>query len=82
LWHIRRIAYDTGEWHCALSRQRELPDWLDQSIDVRHPNFALVILIAILEAQQTTAPFSTTSVPETSGKPETDCVPLCCDNFC
>jgi len=31
-WQVRRIAYDEGEWHCALSRQRELPDWLDQSI--------------------------------------------------
>jgi hypothetical protein len=26
LWQVRRIAYDDGEWHCALSRQRELPD--------------------------------------------------------
>ena len=26
LWHVRRIAYDEGEWHCALSRERELPD--------------------------------------------------------
>ena len=26
-WQVRRIAYDEGEWHCALSRQRELPDW-------------------------------------------------------
>src|ERR1700753_1451748 len=27
-WQIRRLAYDEGEWHCALSRERELPDWL------------------------------------------------------
>src|SRR5204862_6688020 len=25
LWRIRRIAYDAGEWHCALSRQCGLP---------------------------------------------------------
>ena len=25
LWQLRRIAYDEGEWYCALSRQRELP---------------------------------------------------------
>ena len=24
LWRLRRIAYDGGEWHCALSREREL----------------------------------------------------------
>ena len=29
-WQLRRVAYDQGEWYCALSRQRELPDWLDQ----------------------------------------------------
>src|ERR1700704_332370 len=30
-WQIRRLAYDEGEWHCALSRQGELPDWLAQN---------------------------------------------------
>jgi hypothetical protein len=29
LWKMRRITYDEGEWHCAMSRQRELPEWLD-----------------------------------------------------
>jgi hypothetical protein len=81
LWHIRRIGYDAGEWHCALSRQRELPDWLDQSIDVRHPHLALAILIAIIEAQQITASFSSTSVPGTSTKLEADYIPVCCDDF-
>ena len=23
-WQLRRIAYDGGEWYCALSRQRDL----------------------------------------------------------
>src|ERR1700694_4789842 len=35
LWQVRRIAYDEGEWYCALSRQRELPDWLGASIEGR-----------------------------------------------
>jgi hypothetical protein len=35
-WQLPRIAYDGGEWHCALSRQRELPDWLDQSSEASH----------------------------------------------
>jgi hypothetical protein len=48
LWHIRRIAYDAGEWHCAISRQRELPDWLDQSIEARHPDLALAMMRAPL----------------------------------
>ncbi len=32
-WQVRRLAYDEGEWYCALSRERELPDWLDQSVE-------------------------------------------------
>ncbi|MCJ9732605.1 hypothetical protein, partial [Bradyrhizobium sp. PRIMUS42] len=32
MWQVRRIAYDEGEWHCALSRERELPDWLDAAV--------------------------------------------------
>ncbi len=43
-WQVRRIAYDEGEWYCALSRERELPDWLDRSVEARHPDLALAIL--------------------------------------
>jgi hypothetical protein len=80
LWHIRRIAYDSGEWHCALSRERELPDWLDQSIEARHPDLTLAMLTAFVEATRATAS-SSTSVPVASGKLNSDCIPLCCDNF-
>src|SRR4051812_28807531 len=45
-WQVRRLAYDEGEWHCALSRQRELPEWLDEPIEVRHADLALAILAA------------------------------------
>lgn len=32
LWRVRRIAYDQGEWCCALSRERELPSgWTARS---------------------------------------------------
>jgi len=80
LWHIRRIAYDSGEWHCALSRERELPDWLDQSIEARHPDLTLAILTAFVEATRATES-SSASVPVASGKLNSDCIPLCCDNF-
>ena len=55
-WQIRRIAYDEGEWYCALSRERELPDWLDHSIEARHADLALALLAAFVEAQDLTAP--------------------------
>jgi len=61
-WQVRRLVYDEGEWHCALSRERELPDWLDQSIETHHADLALAILSAFVEAQQTSAPESRTSV--------------------
>jgi hypothetical protein len=81
LWQIRRIAYDAGEWYCALSRQRELPDWLDQSIEGRHPDLALAVLTAFVEAQRATASSSRPSVPTVARKLDTDCIPLCCENF-
>ncbi len=43
LWQVRRIAYDEGEWYCALSRERELPDWLDRSVEARHADLALAL---------------------------------------
>jgi len=48
LWQVRRIAYDEGEWHCALSRERELPDWLDAAVEARHADLALALLSAFI----------------------------------
>src|SRR6202042_3295222 len=55
-WQARRIAYDDGEWHCALSRARELPEWLDQSIEAHHADLPLATLSAYPEAQCIGAP--------------------------
>jgi hypothetical protein len=81
LWQVRRIAYDEGEWYCALSRERELPDWLDRSIEARHTDFALAILLAFVEAQRVTAPASRPSVPSVSRDTRPLYQPVCCDNF-
>ena len=80
-WQLRRIAYDGGEWYCALSRERELPDWLDQSIEAHHHDLALAILAAFVEAQRASVPKSRPSVPTV--RPETNAlyVATCCDNF-
>ena len=80
-WQVRRLAYDDGEWHCALSRQRELPDWLDQSIETRHADLALAILSAFVEAQRVSAPSSRTSVPSAPWRADTLYEPICSDNF-
>lgn len=81
MWQVRRIAYDEGEWYCALSRERELPDWLDRSIEARHSDLALAILSAFVEAQRLAAPSSRTSVPTVSRVANPLYQPVCCDNF-
>ena len=80
-WQIRRLVYDAGEWHCALSRQRELPDWVDQSVEACHPDLALAILSALVDVQCVgTFPTETASVPPFR-RMEPLYVPFCCDNF-
>ena len=80
-WQIRRVAYDQGEWYCALSRQRELPDWLDQSIEARHTDLSLAILSAFIEAQRVSASSTRTSVPAVTRDANPLYEPVCSDNF-
>jgi len=81
MWQLRRLAYDEGEWHCALSRERELPEWLDQSIEARHADLALAILSTFVEAQSTSVPLTRSSVPEVPRERHSLYQPLCTDNF-
>jgi hypothetical protein len=80
-WRVRRLAYDSGEWHCALSRERELPDWLDQSVEGRHADLALAILSAFVEVQHLDASSRRTSVPAAGRSESLFYEPLCCDSF-
>jgi hypothetical protein len=80
-WQVRRFAYDEGEWYCALSRERELPDWLDQSIESRHADLALAVLSAFVDAERFTAPLSRTSVPNVPRDANPIYDPVCCENF-
>ena len=80
-WHVRRLAYDDGEWYCALSRQRELPDWIDQPIETRHADLALAIPSAFVEAQRVSSTSSRTSVPAVPQHANPHYEPVCSDNF-
>jgi hypothetical protein len=80
-WQVRRLAYDDGEWYCALSRQRELPDWLDQSIETHHADLALAILSAFVEAQRISSTPSRTSVPTVPQHANPLYEPVFSDNF-
>jgi hypothetical protein len=81
LWQVRRIAYDEGEWYCALSRERELPDWLDSSIEAHHADLPLAILSAFVEARSLAASSGRTSVPTVPRGASALYEPICCDNF-
>lgn len=81
LWLVRRIAFDGGEWYSALSRERELPDWLDRSVEAHHADLALAILSAFLEAQLIGSTASRPSVPSVSCSSDQLYEPICCDNF-
>jgi len=77
-WHLRRIAYDDGEWHCALSQTREMPEWLDGCAEARHADLALAILHAAVQARRLEQrPVGSDAMHK--ARPETAL--LCCDNF-
>jgi hypothetical protein len=81
LWKLRRIAYDEGEWHCAMSRQRELPEWLDQAVEAKHASLTLAILSAYLETAtqiEWSREPSRRSVPQTRAEQYES---LYCENF-
>jgi hypothetical protein len=81
LWQVRRIAYDEGEWHCALSRERELPDWLDAAVEARHADLALALLSAFIEVQALAVEVSRPSVPTVRPAPDSLYQPVACENF-
>jgi hypothetical protein len=81
LWQVRRIAYDDGEWYCALSRERELPDWLDQSIEAQHADLALALLSAFVDAQIQNAEAARPSVPSVEPAPDSLYEPMLADSF-
>ncbi|WP_441238069.1 hypothetical protein [Bradyrhizobium sp. 930_D9_N1_4] len=81
MWQIRRIAYDEGEWHCALSRERELPDWLDAAVEARHADLALALLAAFIEVQALAVEVSRPSVPTVRPAAGPLYEPVACENF-
>ncbi|CAL79497.1 conserved hypothetical protein [Bradyrhizobium sp. ORS 278] len=78
-WSLRRLAYDNGEWHCALSRRREMPDWLDHCAEATHSDLSLAILHAAVEAKRR-EPSPASGSGRRAAEPDLDAL-LCCDNF-
>ena len=67
--------------HCALSRQRELPDLLDSWIETRQPDLPLAILTAFFDARRVSVPSVRTSVQTVQSPAKPLYEPVCCENF-
>ncbi len=82
-WSLRRATFDDGEWHCTLSSDTRLPNWLDDSVDAHGATLALAILRAFVAAHcsmhsdkgDTAVPVAPCPVPANSLEA------ACCDNF-
>jgi hypothetical protein len=51
-WKLRCLAFDDGEWFCSLSRHPQLPIEHDDTIDSRHENAVVAILLALVETRK------------------------------
>jgi hypothetical protein len=79
-WQLRRLAYDEGEWHCALSNQRDLPDWLDSAIETHHPDMAKAVLNAFRAVVSRGGTPHLTQALARAIQP-TDSEPMLCENY-
>jgi hypothetical protein len=78
-WKLRRLVYDGGEWYCALSRHRDLPEWLDQFVEAHDSNMPLAIIRALLEAMDSPPPSHLNAVA--AYEPDDSFEPMLCENF-
>lgn len=79
-WRLRRLIYDGGEWHCALSSHREMPEWLDPSIESHHPDMATAVLDALREVIRTNASPHLTKA-SSQMKRSDNFEPVACENY-
>ena len=79
-WKLRRIVYDDGEWRCCLGKKWQLPEWLDNVVEVSHPVLPLAILTAFVEACAVT-PCSTEAARTVPAIQPCADSPICCENF-
>jgi hypothetical protein len=83
-WRLRRLVCEEGVWLCSLSKQWNLPAWLDDSAEARHESLPLAILGALIEARQCAEPLprpAAQSVPQCGGGSASPVDVMCCDNF-
>src|SRR5262249_21708192 len=78
-WQLSRLLYDSGEWYCRLSPQRELPEWLGQTFGASHDYLSGALCKAVVEAARHDPETSETQIR--LPRPAFDNVVLCEDFF-
>jgi hypothetical protein len=79
-WGLRRLAYDDGQWHCALTSQPNLPVELDDTVDTSHHDLPLALLSAFVAARRIALAVASESAVVPQVEPAAAHV-VCCDNF-
>ena len=79
-WTLRRLIREEGQWHCALSRQPNLPIDFADTADATHAVMPLAILLAFLQARRRTA-LAAQSVPAMPFADLASAGLVCCENF-
>jgi hypothetical protein len=79
-WSVRRLVCEDGEWLCSLSRQLNLPMFLDEPAEGSHVLLPLAILRAFVAARCMISgtPQVAASVPQVRLRPA---YVFCCDNL-
>ncbi len=66
-WTVKRLYLDDREWLCTLTRFPDVPDWLDESAEGRHPILALALLDALLAVRASGAVLPRSAAPHLDG---------------
>jgi hypothetical protein len=79
-WSVRRLVCEDGEWLCSLSRQPNLPMFLDDPAEGSHILLPLAILRAFVAARCMSVGTrqGAASVPRVRSRPA---YVFCCDNL-
>jgi len=80
-WQLRRLLYEDGAWHCALSRAPNLPMAVDDTMDAVHDDLPLAILSAFIGVQRARTASGDDDVQSVPRLTTATGRPVCCDNF-
>jgi hypothetical protein len=79
-WTVRRLAHESGEWICSLSRQPNLPIAIDDTAEASHEVLALAVLRAMVEVRRRSGLAAEMNVAVPRIAPSSQAA-ICCDSF-